>query len=107
MATDDKPTGRALAKKEGGIGWLIFSSPGRRNAVTVEMTTEAAAILEDFARDDAVRVVVLRGDGEKDFISGGDISQFNKLHASAADRAKSNDIRSGAREMLANIEKPR
>lgn len=106
MANDEKPIGRAIAKKENGIGWLIFSSPGRRNAVSLEMTQQAAAIIEDYARDDAVRVVVLRGDGEKDFISGGDISQFNKTHANPEARKQTTQLRSNARDLLTNLEKP-
>lgn len=67
---------KILAEKSGPVGRLIFNNPERRNAVSYEMWEAAAAILRDFAADDAVRVVVLSGAGGKAFVSGADISKF-------------------------------
>jgi enoyl-CoA hydratase len=72
MTTTDK----MLARKDGRVGTMIFNNPERHNAVSFEMWQAAAGILEDFARDDEVRVVVLTGAGGKAFVSGADISKF-------------------------------
>jgi enoyl-CoA hydratase len=69
-------TDKMLARKDGRVGTMIFNNPERHNAVSLEMWQAASRILEDFARDDEVRVVVLTGAGGKAFVSGADISKF-------------------------------
>jgi enoyl-CoA hydratase/carnithine racemase len=69
---------KLLAEKAHGIGRMIFNNPERHNAVSLEMWDAADEILRDFAADDAVRVVVLAGAGGKAFVSGADISKFEK-----------------------------
>ena len=69
-------TDKMLARKEGGVGYLIFNNPERHNAVSLEMWEAARAILDDFEKDNEVRVVVLTGRGQKAFVSGADISKF-------------------------------
>lgn len=69
---------KIIARKEGAIGWVIFNNPEKRNAMSLEMYEATAAALESYARDPEVRVVILKGEGEKAFISGADISQFKE-----------------------------
>lgn len=99
-------TEKVIAKKEGGIGWLIFNNPERRNAVSSEMTAEAGRVLERYAADPEVRVVILRGGGDKAFISGGDISTFEKSSASEALIKETLRIRTRTSMLLQTIEKP-
>ena len=75
-------TDKMLARKEGRVGYLIFNNPERHNAVSLDMWDAAGHILDDFARDDAVRVVVVTGAGGKAFVSGADISKFESERAS-------------------------
>ena len=70
--------GRMLAEKDDGVGWMTFNNPARRNAMTMEMWQGADAILADFEADPEVRVIVLKGAGGKAFVSGADISQFER-----------------------------
>jgi enoyl-CoA hydratase/carnithine racemase len=69
-------TDKMLARKDGRVGTMIFNNPERHNAVSLDMWQAASRILDDFARDDEVRVVVLTGAGGKAFVSGADISKF-------------------------------
>src|SRR5215203_1189032 len=69
-------TDKLIARKENGIGWVIFNHPERRNAMTPEMYDGMRVALESYATDPEVRVVVLRGEGDKAFVSGADISKF-------------------------------
>ncbi len=73
---------KVLARKDGRVGTMTFNNPERHNAVSLEMWQAAAKILEDFAADDQVRVVVLTGAGGKSFVSGADISKFEDERAS-------------------------
>jgi enoyl-CoA hydratase/carnithine racemase len=72
---------KMLARKDGRVGTMIFNNPARRNAVSLEMWQAAGKILDDFARDEEVRVVVLTGAGGKAFVSGADISKFEDERA--------------------------
>ena len=76
-------TDKMLAEKADGIGRMIFNNPERHNAVSLEMWDAADEILKDFVEDDAVRVIILTGAGGKAFVSGADISKFEKERGSA------------------------
>jgi enoyl-CoA hydratase len=69
-------TDKIIARKENGIGWVIFNNPEKRNAMSLEMYEATAVAMENYAKDPEVRVVILKGAGDKAFISGADISQF-------------------------------
>ena len=82
VPTFELATDKMLAHIEGPIGWIIFNNPSRRNAVSLEMWETIPTILDRFESDPAVRVIVLRGAGETAFVSGADISQFEKARSS-------------------------
>lgn len=75
-------TENMLARKESGVGFVIFNNPERHNAVSLDMWEATERILADFAQDSEVRVVVLTGAGGKAFVSGADISKFESERAS-------------------------
>lgn len=74
-------TDRMIAVKEGGIGWITFNNPARRNAISIEMRLALIEILTEFQQDAAVRVVVMKGAGDKAFVAGSDISEFKDRRA--------------------------
>jgi len=69
-------TEKMIATKEGAVVWMVFNNPARHTAIGLEMWQAIPAIMEGFARDPEVRVIVLKGAGEKAFAAGADISQF-------------------------------
>jgi enoyl-CoA hydratase len=75
-------TDKMLSRRDGRVGYVIFNNPERHNAVSLEMWAATAEILERFAKDDEVRVVVVTGAGGKAFVSGADISKFESERAS-------------------------
>ncbi len=72
-----------IIRKSGAVGFIIFSNQEKMNAMTFEMWANLPAAMQAFDADPAVRVIVVAGDGEKAFISGADISQFDKLRGTA------------------------
>jgi enoyl-CoA hydratase/carnithine racemase len=60
----------------GPAAWVTFNRPEAHNAMTFEMYEELHACCERADSDDEVRVLVLRGAGEKAFVAGTDIRQF-------------------------------
>ena len=69
-------TDKLIAEKDGPIGWLTFNNPARRNALSYAMWDGIAPIMEEFAADPDIRVVVLKGAGGAAFSAGADISEF-------------------------------
>jgi len=69
-------TSELLYERRGAIAVLTFNRPASRNAMTWAMYEGLHAACEHVDADDRVRVLVLRGAGEKAFVSGTDISQF-------------------------------
>lgn len=100
------PTRRMIARIEGAIGWMIFNNPERRNAVSLDMWEAVPTILDRFEADPAVRVIVLVGAGEKAFVAGADISQFEQQRASAEQVAHYDGISGEANRRLAYCPKP-
>ena len=78
-------TEKMIAAKDGSIGWMTFNNPERRNAVSLDMYQAIPEIMEAFDQDEEVRVIVITGAGGKAFVSGADISTFEKARASKAD----------------------
>jgi enoyl-CoA hydratase len=74
-------TDKMLSRKEGRVGYLIFNNPERHNAVSLDMWKAGQQILDDFAADHGIRVVVVTGAGGKAFVSGADISKFDDERA--------------------------
>ena len=55
----DFGTTKMIARKEGGIGWMIFNQPEKHNAVSYDMWLAVPRIIAAFEEDPEVRVVVL------------------------------------------------
>ncbi|MDP7233208.1 MAG: enoyl-CoA hydratase [Alphaproteobacteria bacterium] len=95
-----------IARKDAGIGWMIFNNPERRNALKLEMWQAVSKIIADFAADDTVRTVIMAGAGDKAFVSGADISEFEKHRDSAEAEEEYNRVTATAQEALGRLEKP-
>lgn len=65
-----------LISRHGGIGKIVLNRPKALNALTLEMCHVIEAQMREWAGDDAVRAVVVRGAGEKAFCAGGDIRRL-------------------------------
>src|SRR5713226_418961 len=73
---------KMLSRKEGHVGYLTYNNPEKLNAVSLDMWEAAVAILDDFKNDKDIGVVVVTGAGGKAFVSGADISKFEKERSS-------------------------
>ena len=64
---------------EGRAGKIIIDRTDKMNALTVEMRQAYGRAVGELSDDPEVRVVVVRGAGDKAFSAGGDVAQFLKL----------------------------
>jgi enoyl-CoA hydratase len=81
-----------IKRRDGAVGSIVFSNPPRYNAMTYDMWRALPDALAAFDADPAVRVIVLAGDGDKAFVSGADISQFEQTRASEDARTEYNRV---------------
>lgn len=98
--------GLALSRKENGVGWMTFNNPERYNALSVEMRHAVIDVLTDMRDDDDVRVVVMSGAGGKAFVSGADISQFEKQRATPEQQAEYSALTKRMDDAMNELGKP-
>lgn len=99
-------TDKIIAQKDGAIGRITFNNPERRNAISFEMWQAIPVALDDFIADEAIRVVVLSGAGDKAFSAGADVSQFESKRSSQDTVAEYNAAITRASVYLKTFEKP-
>ena len=91
-----------------GIMTITLSNPGKKNAVTPQMSLELSSIWEDVWVDPAVKVIILTGDGG-DFCSGVDLGALNARSTGEKPANPVNPVTRGARKHVLGIiecEKP-
>lgn len=99
-------TPHLLADVRNGVGWITFNNPERRNAMKLEMNEAIVEVLAGFSADDDVRVVVMQGAGDKAFVSGADISEFETHRSTPEARAHFDAVAAAAGRALVELEKP-
>ena len=98
-------TERLIAEKQGPVGWLTFNNLAKRNAISIDMWEAIPKVLDRFEQDAEIRVIVLAGAGDKAFVSGADISQYEKQRSSREDVQYYEEIAEGAQMRLQNSDK--
>ncbi len=104
--TAGSAAGTMIAEKDGPIGWITFNNPARRNAVSLAMWQALGRIVGELEADSSIRVIVLKGVGDKAFVSGADISEFDEKRSSPETIRIYNRTSEAAAEALAHAGKP-
>ena len=65
-----------LDVRDDGIAVLTLNRPDKLNALNTEVRARLRDRFAELAENDAVKVVVIHGTGEKAFVAGADISEF-------------------------------
>ena len=95
-----------VVRADHGIAWLVLRNPGKLNAVRLEMWQAIPDAVHALDADPAVRVVVLRGEGDQAFASGADISEFATHRKDAASARAYEDVTACAFAALLACGKP-
>ncbi|MDF1722197.1 MAG: enoyl-CoA hydratase [Minwuia sp.] len=99
-------TTRMLAERDGAIGWIIFNQPEKRNAVSVEMWAAIPRIVQAYADDPDIRVIIMKGAGDRAFIAGADISEFGEKRNSPEATKVYDAVAGQAHAALVKVKKP-
>ena len=105
-STREYAGGKMLAARRDGVGVVTFNQPSKHNAISVDMWGGLGEILDEFAADDTLRVVVVTGAGGRAFVSGADISQFEQQRNNADAQRAYDQQTSKGREKLSRFPKP-
>src|SRR5437764_12355250 len=62
-------------ERNGDVVAITLARPERRNAITVAMNEALAQAVEGAAKDESIRLITFRGEGQ-DFAAGNDLSDF-------------------------------
>ena len=100
------PTDKMIARKEGAIGWMIFNNPEKHNSVSLDMWQAVPDILDEFEADPEILSIVLTGAGEKAFVAGADISQFEQARSNPENVQNYEDTSTVAFERIARSSRP-
>ena len=98
--------GKILKAAADGVGVITFNNPDRRNAMSLEMWEGFGQALAELRDAADARVIVLRGAGDKAFMSGADISQFETTRHNAAASEEYARRSAAQRALLADYPKP-
>jgi enoyl-CoA hydratase len=98
--------GKILQHVSEGVGVITFNNPAKRNAMSLDMWEGLGSALIELRDNNDVRVVILVGSGDKAFVSGADISQFEKVRNNAAASEEYSKRSDAQRALLANYPKP-
>ena len=98
--------GKILQSINDGVGIITFNNPDKRNAMSLEMWEGLGQALIELRDNPDVRVVILVGAGDKAFVSGADISQFEKNRHNAAASEEYSRRSEAQRALMASYPKP-
>ena len=98
--------GKILQKIDDGVGVITFNNPEKRNAMSLEMWEGFGNALIELRDNPDVRVLILTGAGDKAFVSGADISQFEKTRHNAEASEEYSRKSAAQRALLADYPKP-
>ena len=90
----------------GGVATVLFSNLPKMNAMSYDMWQAVPTVFAGLDADPAVRLIVCAGDGDKAFISGADISQFEKLRGTVDAQIVYNKAVEAAYQAPMNCTKP-
>ncbi|HEX8747337.1 MAG TPA: enoyl-CoA hydratase-related protein [Pyrinomonadaceae bacterium] len=65
-----------LVERRERVAIITINRPEKRNALNIKTREEGAMVLEELSTDETVRVIVFTGAGDKAFVAGADIAEF-------------------------------
>ena len=99
-------TNKMILNIKSNVAYITFNNPEKHNAVSLDMWDSLEEMLNQCEKDHNVRVVVLNGAGGKSFVSGADISKFEKERSTKESVLHYNSRTQKVYERLESFPKP-
>lgn len=99
-------TDHLVLRKDGAIATLLINRPDKRNPISFAMWKALPGLVEEVEGDQDVKVLIVRGAGDKAFSAGADISEFERYRADSAGARVYNEATHVAERALAGLSKP-
>jgi enoyl-CoA hydratase/carnithine racemase len=93
-------------ERRGAVATLTLNRPQSHNAINVGMYAAIPDLVATLDKDPEVKVIVVRGAGEKSFASGADITEFERERGSAAAARNYNEKVAAAERAIEGLSKP-
>lgn len=98
--------GEIVLQTRGRVAHLFISNEERRNAISSHMWESIAEAVQQVAKDDELRVLVVEGAGRKAFSAGADIKEFAELLNDPARLGRNNELVQAAQQAIELLDKP-
>ena len=95
-----------IIERQGAVATLVLNRPQSHNAISIGMYTELPVLISSLDDDPTVKVIVVRGAGEKSFASGADISEFKEQRSNAQSARNYNERVAAAEHAIEALKKP-
>ncbi len=95
-----------LLEQKNGVATLTLNRPGSHNAINIGMYQALPGLVAGLDEDPEVKVLVVRGAGERSFASGADITEFEKERGSADAARNYNEKVAAAERAIEGLSKP-
>ena len=105
MPADTPAIPTLRAETDGAVRTLVIDSPARMNAFTLAMWEALPRLIKQAEAEASVRVIVVRGAGQRAFSAGADISEFDEVRIGEGARHY-DAVNNAAFEAVATCSKP-
>src|SRR4051812_38588813 len=95
-----------IFRRDGAIGWIVFSNPARNNAVNYQMIVAMREMVWRGGRGPQGRGIWLAGGGNEGVVSGADVSEFGMTRGSASSVMTYNNAMEEAYKAINGSRKP-
>lgn len=99
-------TDHLVLEKDGAIATLLINRPDKRNPISFGMWKALPDCVEEVENDKDIKVLIIRGAGEKAFSAGADISEFETHRADSEGARVYNEATHVAERAIAQMTKP-
>ena len=103
---DSQNQDKILIQRSGPIGRIVINNPAKRNAMSLDMWRAIPAAVTSLDQDFDIHVIVIAGTGDTAFVSGADISEFDKVRKDTPSAAHYDEINAECYRAIRNAKKP-
>jgi enoyl-CoA hydratase / 3-hydroxyacyl-CoA dehydrogenase len=75
-SSSEKKMEEIAVRRAPPLAWVVLNRPHRLNMITQKLVQEMVSALRELEGDGAVRVIIIRGEGDRSFSSGADLTSI-------------------------------